>query len=61
VRFAEDAYTELDGSQKLENANKNLICRLNSCGHPVTVDEADSLIRAAYQTVKSDCAAHMSK
>lgn len=61
VKFAEDAFTALGGSQKLENAKANLISRLNSCGVPVTTNEADTLIRSAYQTVKSDFAAQVSK
>jgi hypothetical protein len=39
----------------------NLIRRLNDCGVYVTDDEPDTLIRAAYQTVKSDFAAQVSK
>lgn len=53
VRFAEDAFTELHGAEKLENAKKNLIGRLNQYGIAVTEDEADSLARAAYQTIKA--------
>jgi|GEM_PF-6697594 hypothetical protein len=54
VLFAEDAFTAFGGQQKLENAKTNLISRLNNCGIPVTEDETDTLIRAAFQTVKSD-------
>ena len=53
VKFVEDAFTKLGGPQKLENAKTNLISRLNGCGIPVTEDETDTLIRAAYQTTKS--------
>jgi hypothetical protein len=53
VLFVEDAFTALGGPAKLESAKTNLIGRLNSCGVPVTADEADTLIRAAYQTTKS--------
>jgi hypothetical protein len=60
VKFVEDAYTELCGPQKLENAKTNLIGRLNSCGIPVTEDETDILIRAAYQTTKINFAAQVS-
>lgn len=61
VKFVEDAFKELGGEQKLENAITNLIGRLNGCGVPVTVDEADSLIRAAYQTVKNNFVAEVNK
>jgi hypothetical protein len=61
VMFAEDAFTELGGPQKLENAKTNLIGRLNGCGIPVTADEADTLIRAAYQAVRSDFGIQMNK
>jgi hypothetical protein len=53
VKFAEDAFTELHGAEKLENAKKNLIGRLNQYGIAVTEDEADTLVRAAYQSVKT--------
>jgi hypothetical protein len=52
VKFAEDAFTELGGSEKLENAKKNLIARLNQYGIGVTEDEADTFVRAAYQATK---------
>lgn len=61
VKFVEDAFTKLGGEQKLENAITNLIGRLNGCGVPVTADEAESLIRAAYQTVKSDFVAQVTE
>jgi hypothetical protein len=61
VKFAEDAFAALSGPQKLESAKTNLIGRLNSCGVPVTGDEVDTLIRSAYQTMKSDFAAQVSK
>ena len=61
VKFAEDAFTELGGAEKLENAKKNLIGRLNQYGIGVTEDEADSLVRSAYQTVKSEFVAEVSK
>jgi hypothetical protein len=53
VKFAEDAFTEFGGAEKLENAKKNLIGRLNHYGIGVTEDEADSLIRATYQSIKA--------
>jgi hypothetical protein len=61
VLFAEDAFTALGGLQKLESAKTNLIGRLNNCGVPVTADEVDTLVRAAYQTAKNDFAAQTSK
>lgn len=53
VKFAEDAFTELGGSEKLENAKKNLIGRLNQYGIGVTEDEADTLVRSAYQYLQA--------
>ena len=53
VKFAEDAFAELGGAEKLENAKKNLIGRLNQYGIGVTEDEADTLIRSAFQSVKT--------
>jgi hypothetical protein len=53
VLFVEDAFKELGGSEKLENAKANLIGRLNGCGIPITDSETDTLLRAAYQTAKS--------
>jgi hypothetical protein len=53
VFFVEDAFTQLGGPQKLESAKLNLISRLNGCGVPITEDEADTLIRSAYQTAKT--------
>jgi len=61
VLFAEDAFAALGGPAKLESAKTNLIGRLNGCGVPVTAEEADTLIRAAFQTVKSDFVARVSK
>jgi hypothetical protein len=53
VKFVEDAFTELHGAEKLENAKMNLIGRLNQYGIAVTEDEADTLVRSSYQTIKS--------
>jgi hypothetical protein len=61
VKFAEDAFTELGGAEKLENAKKDLVSRLNQYGIGVTEDEADSLIRAAFQTVKNELEAAINK
>jgi hypothetical protein len=61
VLFVEDAFTALGGPQKLESAKVNLIGRLNNCGIPVTENETDTLIRAAFQTVKSGFEAEVSK
>jgi len=61
VLFVEDAFAELGGPQELENAKTNLISRLNSCGVPVTSEEADTLIRSAYQTAKNDFGVEISK
>ena len=61
VKFAEDAFTELGGAEKLENAKKNLIGRLNQYGIGVTEDEADSLIRSAYQTIKKTLSTEVTK
>lgn len=52
VKFVEDAFAELHGAEKLESAKKNLIGRLNQYGIAVTEDEADTLIRSAFQSVK---------
>lgn len=54
VLFAEDAFKALGGLQKFLNAKESLIGRLNSCGIPVTADEAETLIRVAYQTAKNE-------
>lgn len=54
VKFAEDAFTELGGAEKLENAKQNLIGRLNQYGIGVTENEADTSVRSAYQSVKSE-------
>jgi hypothetical protein len=51
VKFAEDAFKELGGAEKLQIAIENLVGRLNGCGVSVTADEADTLIRAAFQTL----------
>ncbi len=61
VLFAEDAFNELGGPQKLESAKTNLIGRLNGCGVPITADEADTLIRAAYQAAKGSFEAEVTK
>jgi hypothetical protein len=61
VKFAEDAFTELGGAEKLENAKKNLIGRLNQYGIGVTEDEADVLVRAAYQTAKTAFSTEVAK
>jgi hypothetical protein len=61
VLFAEDAFKELGGPQKLESAKANLIGRLNSCGVPITLDEADTLIRSAYMTAKGSFDAEVAK
>jgi hypothetical protein len=61
VLFVEDAFNELGGPQKLESAKTNLIGRLNGCGVPITSDEADTLIRAAYQSAKSTLSANVEK
>ena len=61
VKFAEDAFAELGGAEKLENAKKNLIGRLNQYDITVTEDEADTLVRAAFQTVKSGFEAALNK
>lgn len=53
VLFAEDAYKELGGPQKYDNAKLNLVQRLNTWRVPITADEADTLISAAYQTLKA--------
>lgn len=50
VKFAEDAFAELGGAEKLENAKKSLIERLNGYGIGVTEDEADTLVRAAFHS-----------
>jgi hypothetical protein len=60
VLFAEDVFAEFDGPAKLGSAKLNLIGRLNGCGVPVTEEEADTLLRAAYQTAKNDFAAQTS-
>jgi len=61
VLFAEDAFTALGGPAKLESAKTNLIGRLNDCGVSVTSEEADTLIRSAYQTAKNDFGVEISK
>jgi hypothetical protein len=61
VKYAEDAFAELGGNEKLENAKKNLIGRLNQYGIGVTEDEADTLVRAAFQSVKGCFEANTTK
>jgi phosphoenolpyruvate carboxylase len=61
VKFAEDAFTELGGAEKLENAKKDLISRLNQYGISVTEDESDTLVRAAYQIAKAALSADVAK
>lgn len=53
VKFTEDAFSELVGAEKLENAKKSLIERLNGYGVGVTENKADTLIRSAYQTINA--------
>jgi hypothetical protein len=61
VLFVEDAFNTLGGPAKLESAKTNLIGRLNGCGVPVTSDEVDTLIRAAYQTTKMTLSTNVAK
>lgn len=52
VKAAKDMYQEADGEIKLEAAKEFLLSTLNSKGIPITEDELDSLVRAAYQGAK---------
>ena len=52
VRAAKDIYTEAEGDKKLAAAKGQLVELLNKQGIPVTEEEIDSLVRAAYQGMK---------
>jgi hypothetical protein len=61
VLFAEDAFKELGGPAKLQEAQSNLINRLNGIGVPITLEESDTLVRAAYQTAKTALVSNVAK
>ena len=53
VLAVEDAYKEADGETKLKNAIKIFVGMAQETGLPISYEDADSLVRSAYQAFKN--------